>query len=133
MTLDTSIEVVRSRVELTLDLYPYPKQRARVTHKGTFHIHAYQDWLKEAIFQLRQQWKSQPLQSISKLSVQFYGKSARSDLDNLVGAVMDALVKAEVIRNDNLTVINHLETAWERSRDNPKIEIILDLLEHPLN
>ena len=124
-----------STIALTLNMQPHPKERPRCfCRHGKAHTHnsdIYIAWQNEAQFSLRQQWEGEALLAVKKLSIQFYGNHAGKDLDNILGAVMDALVHSEVLAKDNLTCINHIETAWERSRFG-RIEILIELPEETL-
>jgi Holliday junction resolvase RusA-like endonuclease len=73
-------------------------------------------------------WK-ETLQWIKKLSMQFYGWDRRYDLSNLFKAVEDAMVKAGIMRDDNLTVIQHIESAWEKAptKEAQYIDIFLEV------
>jgi Holliday junction resolvase RusA-like endonuclease len=65
----------------------------------------YVDSQNELIELFLQQAPEKPLGKI-KLDVMIYGKyPRRGDCDNITGSIMDALVKAKVIKNDNLNVI----------------------------
>jgi Holliday junction resolvase RusA-like endonuclease len=85
-----------------------PKARPRATKRGTTYMPKnYVDNQKELIELFSQQAPEKPLEKI-KLDVMIYGKyPRRGDCDNITGSIMDALVKAKVIKNDNLNVIPH--------------------------
>lgn len=126
------------KITLTLDISPMPKARPRAMIMGgrihSHHSHEYLAWMQEASGQFAIQWAGNPtIKAIKKLSIQFWGNSAKCDVDNLAGAVMDALVKAGILFTDNVNSIPHLETAWERigKQESPRIEVILELAPTP--
>jgi Holliday junction resolvase RusA-like endonuclease len=101
---------------LRLHIPPYPCQRAQVANGRAYYKPAYQQWKQEAKKVCRDYWKGrEPLLKIVKLSMQFYGWSRAYDLSNLFKSVEDAMVAAEILRDDNLTVIQHIESAWEKA------------------
>ncbi len=95
------------------------KARPRVTHNGTFMPKPYQQWQKGAQAELRLQWSGRsPLERISWITVQFRSASGRVDLDNALGSVLDALVQAGVLRDDNATRVPAVTATWDRSDRN---------------
>ena len=52
----------------------------------------------------------QELQYPIALDVLFYNAPRRSDIDNLCGSIMVVLVKANIIKNDNLNCINKISS-----------------------
>ncbi len=85
--------------------------------------------MDEAVRDFKRQWRGRnELQQVDKLSMQFYGWSRAYDLSNLFKSAEDAAVKGDVLKNDNLTVITHLEAAWEKAptKQDQFIEILLE-------
>lgn len=107
-----------------------PKARARVTRHGTFHPHRYQNWKRAAVMDLRIQSRALktefPLQR-ARVSIVLSGKHSRSgDSDNVAGAILDALVQAEILRDDNLMAVPSLALALDWSKKvSPQAEITL--------
>lgn len=102
------------------------KARPRVTSQGTFMPRAYQQWQRDAQTELRLQWRHrEPLERVQWLTVQFRCPLGRVDLDNALGSVLDALVKAGVLRDDNATRVPAVTATWER-HDQPRILITLE-------
>ena len=67
-----------------------PKARPRHVSGGPSYMPAdYKKWIKEMRAQMAEHWTEPPLPVVNVLWCKFYGP-ARSDLDNLLGAVMDA-------------------------------------------
>lgn len=92
----------------------------------THHTHEYLDWLSAAESEFKQQWGSNPpIKKAIKVSIQLWGNHAGSDVDNMSGSALDALVKAGVLSKDNVNCVPHLEVAWERSKS-PCVEVWID-------
>ena len=92
-----------------LDFHVVLKHRARITSHGNFHKKPYRDFLEHATAELSCQFREnnyQELQYPITLDVLFYNAPRCSDIDNLCGSIMDVLVKANIIKNDNLNCIN---------------------------
>ena len=84
-----------------------PKARPRVTRKGTFLPQRYRNWKEEAIASLlSQRTKYEPLEKVT-ISIELYG-AARGDLDNIAGAILDALVQAGIIFDDRISLVKAL-------------------------
>lgn len=84
-----------------------PKARPRVTRKGTFLPQRYRDWKEKAIASLlSQRTKYEPLEKVT-ISIELYG-AARGDLDNIAGAILDALVQAGIIKDDRISLVKAL-------------------------
>lgn len=114
---------------IRLYLPPYPCQRAQVANGRAYYKPAYQRWKQEAKSACALHWKGRPaITQVEKLSMQFYGWSRAYDLSNLFKAVEDAMVSAGILRDDNLTVIQHIESAWEKasSKQNQYIDVFLE-------
>lgn len=81
-----------------------PKARPRFWKKGDRVLTPlrYRNWKKQAIAKLTLQWREPPVEKF-KLSIVFGAIGQRGDLDNLAGAVLDALVQARVIKDDRLS------------------------------
>lgn len=68
-----------------------PKARPRVTARGTFMPPGYMDWKQETAILLRKAHKAPPLEGILEVRVWIAAtKKPRGDVDNLLGAVLDA-------------------------------------------
>jgi Holliday junction resolvase RusA-like endonuclease len=96
-------------IELILAGEIVPKARPRVTARGTFMPHRYREWKDGAILALRCQYHDGPLAKVESIAITLEGKhSRRSDGDNIAGSVLDALVQASILANDNLLAIPKL-------------------------
>lgn len=100
------------------------KLRPVVTRNVAYHKPHYERWLNKASLLLIEQWEGKPkLVKVGKVSVQFYGVK-NCDLDNAIGAVFDAMTRAEIWTDDR--IVQHLEAAFEPSKAH-KIEIWIEL------
>lgn len=82
-----------------------PKARPRLSASGrAFLPKNYRDWKTNAIECLRSQHlPPQPYQRVT-IDVALFGNH-RGDLDNICGAILDALVQAEILQDDRLSVV----------------------------
>jgi len=92
--------------EFTIHGKCIPKARPRFSGHAYTPI-KYKEWKDNAIKQLSQQYRGQPLNDCA-IRIIFYGNH-RGDLDNLAGAVLDALTQAKIIKDDSLKHVKHLE------------------------
>jgi len=71
--------------------YAVPKARPRVTAHGTFMPPGYMDWKQETSNLLRRAHAAPPLEGLLDVRVWISStKKPRGDIDNLLGAVLDA-------------------------------------------
>lgn len=92
-----------------------PKARPRVTRNGSYFPQTYQDWRSAANLEIISQLPADcelPIASCS-VSISLLGKGHRGDLDNLAGAILDALVTAGVLRDDRLSCVPLLSIAYQ--------------------
>lgn len=84
-----------------------PKARPRLG-RGGVHLPAnYRDWKENAIIELLSQ--SRPPEPLTKAEVLIaIGGKQRGDLDNIAGAVLDALVQAGILLDDRISVVSKL-------------------------
>ena len=70
----------------------------------------YRQWKLGAIAELRRQWgERSPIPHPVSVSISLRGKhSRRGDLDNIAGAILDALQDAGVLQNDNSKAVPSL-------------------------
>jgi Holliday junction resolvase RusA-like endonuclease len=107
-----------------------PKARPRVTYNGTFNPENYVINQDELVFDLKCQKLQMNLTTIInpiEITINFIGKHSRKgDIDNLSGSILDAMVKAEIIKNDNLMIVKKLtsELIYDK-KQTPLTEIIL--------
>lgn len=102
---------------LTITGHIRPKARPRRTNFGVTSCPDYRSWKENAIAQLRLQLPQQ-YQIVKECSIEiwFYG-ALRGDIDNLAGAILDALVQADVIEDDRLSLIKELKVKHEKRKE----------------
>ena len=103
-----------------------PKARARTTANGTYHPHNYKRWKTEAISDISSQYQGDPLE-YAEVTISLSGKhSRRGDADNVAGAVLDALVQAKVLVDDNMKRVPSLTICldWQKKVE-PKTVVVL--------
>jgi len=93
--------------ELHIPLRPMSKERPRSFQGQSrpYMSRNYKLWMKDCVAVMQEWWVLPPLQKVEHIHIEHHG-AARGDLDNKTGAVMDALVKAKVIIDDNVTVVD---------------------------
>jgi Holliday junction resolvase RusA-like endonuclease len=93
--------MVMGAVFLVVPLAPQAKARPRVTSRGTYMPPHYQAWRLDFVAACNTQ-KWEPIAGPFDISIRFITKSGvmRPDLDNALGACLDALQDAGVIEND---------------------------------
>lgn len=113
---------------LTLSGPVVPKARPRVTANGTYMPDEYREWKQAAIASFESQYKGEALSGVV-VSILLKGKhSRRGDADNIAGAILDALVQAGVLKNDNLVHVRGLSVALEWSKKvEPESFVILEV------
>lgn len=76
----------------------------------------YKKWKKEVQAQMSEWWTDPPLEVVNVVWMKFAGP-ARSDLDNLMGAILDAGNKI-LWRDDRVSIIRRLHGQWEKAPTN---------------
>ena len=102
-----------------------PKARPRGTPTGRHYLpQNYRDWKNNAIWELQQQHQGEPIAVPVKIEITLTGKHIRrGDADNIAGAILDALVQAGILLDDNLTRIPALSIRLVHSGDRPEAHI----------
>ncbi len=104
-------------ISFTLDIESKAKPAGMVVNgRITQNRNGYTDWKAKANWRLLQQMRGYPKVSFPLTSGQVYGVLSQhhvsslkcGDLLNIVGAAMDTLVKAEIIRDDCPSIINRV-------------------------
>jgi Holliday junction resolvase RusA-like endonuclease len=86
-----------------------PKARPRVTRNGTYFPRRYQDWRQSAQAQILAQVSDRSWLPIPRAAVKVQLQGAhRGDLDNLAGAVLDALVFGGILLDDRISCVPRL-------------------------
>lgn len=94
-------------IEFKLDGKITPKARPRLGGGRAYLPSNYRLWKNDAIAQLFAQKKG--LQPISKCQIEIeIGGKQRGDCDNIAGSILDALVQANILVDDRLSVVSKL-------------------------
>lgn len=91
-----------------------PKARPRVTKNGTFLPARYRAWRlrAEGEFTVQAQQMATP---IKRANIEIVlGGAGRGDIDNIAGAILDALVGAKVLLDDRLSCVPSLQIRHEK-------------------
>jgi Holliday junction resolvase RusA-like endonuclease len=108
-----------------------PKARPRLGQGRAYLPQNYRDWKEDAIVQLITQ--SLPAQPMTRAEVAIaIGGKQTGDLDNIAGAILDALVQAGVLLDDRISVVHKLSISHHR--ENPpgaEIELTDPTMELP--
>lgn len=86
-------------------------------------------WQEDAIKQLGDQFDGLSITGypIGITIVTYFGDLRRHDLDNACSGVMDAMVKAGIIKDDSVQFVDCLTLQYGGlDRENPRVEIFLD-------
>ena len=89
------------------------KQRPRFAARNAYMDKPYKVWIQEMRALMAEHWTAPPLETVNVLWVQFHGP-ARGDLDNLLGAVMDA-GNGLIWRDDRVSIIARVEAEWKHA------------------
>ena len=107
-----------------------PKARARTTANGTYHPHRYNEWKRGAIADISSQYRGTPLER-AEVTISLTGKHNRQgDADNVAGSILDVLVQARVLVDDNMKRVPSLTIAldWKKKVE-PKAVVVLSTSE----
>lgn len=103
---------------LRVDIAPRPACRPRFTSKGqVYNDPSYKNWLCDFAQIVLREWIGDPVETCSHLKIIFNGPTKRGDLDNYLKACLDGLVYGRVLKNDNLRVVDSIETSFIRTVD----------------
>ena len=107
------------------------KKNSRInTRSGrSFPSKRFTDWEKMALTELSLQFKGCKITGypITVLMVFFNGDLRRHDLDNQSSSVLDTMVKAGIIEDDNQNCVNSLQLRYGGvDRENPRCEVFLE-------
>lgn len=116
-----------------------PKARPRVTRFGTFMPPRYRNWRLQAEGELiLQVQRMTPVPSLpierATVRIRFQGKfRAQADLDNLAGAILDALTLqgAGILKNDNLSCVPSLSVEYLANDAEPGAHIEIFPIDSP--
>lgn len=82
----------------------------------------HEEWHEELMWQLKGQKK---IENIEKINITFYPSTKRkADLTNKAESIMDLLVDADIIEDDNWFVVGELNLIFGgKDKENPRAEI----------
>jgi Holliday junction resolvase RusA-like endonuclease len=86
-------------------------------------------WKQKAVESLQNQFGGYKISGypISITCIFFFDNLRRHDLDNAVAGVMDAMVAAKIIEDDNVNFVDCLQLQYGgHDKINPRVEIYLD-------
>jgi Holliday junction resolvase RusA-like endonuclease len=90
------------------------------------------EWKNNAIASLAKQKEGMgaefPLRGVA-IAISLRGKHHRgSDIDNIAGSLLDALVQSKILKNDNMSAVTELSIRLEHCEDEPLalIEILAE-------
>lgn len=88
---------------------------------------AHERWHEEQMWSVRPQWRGRPAIQSAEISMTFYASDRRErDLTNGAESVMDLLVDAGVIADDNWFVIKkNTQEFGGVDKANPRVEVVL--------
>ena len=98
----------------------------RYAHGGLGPNKRYKEWEEATVWAFKgQKPPSKPLLKTTEVMITFYPKTRRkSDLTNKAESIMDALVSARILDDDNIFVVPRLVLEFgEISKENPRCEI----------
>lgn len=115
-----------SVITLTLPGEVVPKARPRVTRNGSYMPSRYRCWKTLAISRLKSQYWGDPMENVS-VSITLSGKHPRrGDADNISGSILDALVQAGILRNDNLLCVPALCLRLDWNTGEPLVKVTIE-------
>jgi Holliday junction resolvase RusA-like endonuclease len=95
-----------------------PKARPRFSKGHCYLPKNYREWKAEAVVELREQWQGPPL---SRAHVTIELPKQRGDLDNIAGAVLDAMTEAGIIADDRMSCVEALSIKKTEGRINIQV------------
>ena len=108
---------------LRLDGPLQPTERPRQGMGGSFNSARYRAWLRAAQDSLTLQWAGRPPLEYALAGFEFHGH-ARSDVDNLQGAVLDAAVKAGVLVDDKCSRVPGGVQWWQSAPTDKQVSFL---------
>jgi Holliday junction resolvase RusA-like endonuclease len=100
----------------------------RSKNGGMFIDRKVSDAITPLLLQAQSIWGGKPpLNRVSSIRAVFYVGSRRSDLDGAFTTLQDVLVKAGVLKNDNMTVVTNVHmTAFVTHKGDERVAVALD-------
>ena len=111
--LNKELSKVSDPYIINVAIAPRPASRPRFSSKGqVYNDPSYKKWLSDFSEIVRREWEYDCLEHVSHIAIVFNGQTKRADLDNLLKACLDGLVYSCVLKNDNLKVLDSIETSF---------------------
>ena len=103
--------------EIVLPLRPISKPRPRsfMGQRRPYNDPVYKRWIEQAKAHMTEFWTRDPLDFVHDLRVTFLGP-ARGDLDNRLGAVLDA-GNGLIWKDDNVKIIGNIAMQWHQAKE----------------
>lgn len=115
---------ITNKGAVTVDL-PFPPSVNNLFangSKGRFPTQQYRDWQTSAAWKLLAD-KPPRVPGPIKVSFEYEEKHGRRDLDNLLKAVLDLLVKHNIIDGDHRTVLRGITASWSNKVHGVRVTI----------
>lgn len=110
---------------------PSKKNSKRIVCRGTRPIllssEKYLDWEVEQLFKIKSSRPAMPYRQCI-MSIRYWGKDNRkTDMDNKNASILDLLVKAEYLLDDNWFVVRRLDAEFMGvDKSNPRAEVSIN-------
>ena len=79
---------------------------------------AYKTWHKSALYELRPQVSGEPINKCSEIKILIKRKDKRKfDIDNSTSSILDTLVDAKILEDDNWSVVPKLTVEYMRAEE----------------
>ena len=96
-----------------IPITPKPASRPRFSRQGRVYTDpAYRTWLQSFTALMKDLWDQEPLDHVQHIEIQISGPSKRGDIDNHVKSILDGLQYANVLRSDNLKVVDSISASF---------------------
>ena len=102
---------------LIIEIEPKPASRPRFCGRGqVYNEPKYSAWLREFAALAKNSWEYDTLSHVSHVEILINGPSRRGDIDNHAKAILDGLVRAGVLKGDNLIVLDSISARFSHSK-----------------
>ncbi len=99
-----------------IPITPKPAARPRCSRQGRVYTDsAYRTWLETFSALMKERWDQDPLERVTHMEILISGPNRRGDLDNHLKSILDGLQYANVIRSDNLKVLDSISASFSPS------------------
>ncbi len=123
---------LQTEKEILFPFRIYPKQRAKANHSTGAHFTPapYRAWLKRSAEYLKTQWQTLPCH-LMHIYVDMKGKQ-KGDTDNCLGGLLDAMVHAGIVVDDDMKNIPDEHIVWNKEgrKESPSAIIYLTNIQY---